>query len=204
MKQAVGFPLFQIPYEGPFVPPGVGFGMNDEFIMPHTYSGTVGAGTCETWEVISDPPGLEHAFHTHQTKFMVTHIDGVAVETPFWRDTMPVDGSNITIHICFDALQPGEGMLVHCHAPSHFDIGMGQVYQVVNATSTAAPPTMGPTTPSASPPTTVVPTMPVPTMPVARTPTTPTTSSGMSIIVRCSWLVLSSIVLAVGVDFTKL
>jgi len=60
----------------------------------------------------------EHSFHTHAADFLVTHIDGVEVEEPFWSDTMMVV-QNITIHICFDHIDAGEVLMVHCHMPSH-------------------------------------------------------------------------------------
>lgn len=119
LQQAASFPIFQIPYDGPFVPPGVGFGINERLATPYYVAGTVVADTCETWEVISTPPGLGHSFHGHTSRFMVTHIDGIEVEAPFWRDTMPINGANITAHICFNTVEPGDMAMVHCHAPAH-------------------------------------------------------------------------------------
>jgi hypothetical protein len=70
------FPLFQIPYDGPFIPPGVAFGMNDRLATPHFCAGSVVTGTCEEWIVTSEPfPG--HAFHSHQGPFLVTHINEI-------------------------------------------------------------------------------------------------------------------------------
>jgi FtsP/CotA-like multicopper oxidase with cupredoxin domain len=138
--QALSYPIFQVPFDGVFVPPGVGFGMNGRLMTPWYYAGNVTADTCETWTVTSFPPFTEHPFHTHTAKFMVTHIDGVEVEVPFWRDTMPINGFNFTAHICFDdVLEPGDAVLAHCHMPSHLDIGMGSIYRVVAASETEAP-----------------------------------------------------------------
>jgi suppressor of ftsI len=132
LKQATTYPIFQVPYDGVFAPPGVGFGINDRIMTPGHYAGNVTADTCETWTVISDPPGIEHPFHAHATKFMVTHIDAVEVEVPFWRDTFPIDGYNFTAHVCFDnVLEPGDSVIAHCHMPSHLDIGLGTLYRVV-------------------------------------------------------------------------
>ena len=74
-----------------------------------------------------------HSFHTHVVPFLVTQIDGEAVETPFWRDTMPVFMS-IKIHICFP--RHDGHMVVHCHMPSHQDVGMAATYNVVSANET--------------------------------------------------------------------
>jgi FtsP/CotA-like multicopper oxidase with cupredoxin domain len=137
------FPLYQIPYDGDFIPPGVAFGVNQRLATPYNYGGYVTAGTCEVWTVISDPPGSEHSFHVHTARFLVTHIDAEEVETPFWRDTMPILMNNFTAKVCFNALEPGDVTLVHCHAPNHFDIGMGEYYQVI-APETDAPSTKAP------------------------------------------------------------
>ena len=142
-----GYPIFQVPYDGVFVPPGVGFGMNDRLMTPGHYAGNVIPGTCETWTVTSDPPGVEHPFHAHAAKFMVTHIDAVEVEVPFWRDTFAIDGYSFTAHICFDnVLQPGDSVIAHCHMPSHLDIGLGTLYRVVAETErpSSAPQTEAP------------------------------------------------------------
>lgn len=124
------FPIFQIPYDGPFVPPGLGYGINGRLSTPWRMEGNVTAGTCETWEVISTQAGLAHPFHVHPAKFLVTHIDGEEVDDPFWRDTMPI-GANLTVHICFDMVEPGETIIVHCHAASHLDVGMAAYYKVL-------------------------------------------------------------------------
>jgi FtsP/CotA-like multicopper oxidase with cupredoxin domain len=131
LEQALTYPIFQVPYDGPFIPPGVGFGVNGRLMTPWHYAGNVTAGTCETWTVTSFPPFSEHPFHSHTSRFMITHIDGVEVEEPFWRDTFPINGFNFTAHICFDALEPGDSLLTHCHMPSHLDIGLGTFYRVV-------------------------------------------------------------------------
>lgn len=133
MTQAVGFPLFQIPYEGPFIPPGTAFGMNNRLANPQYLAGEVVAGTCETWTVTSTPPGAQHAFHVHTGRFLVTHLDGVEVERPYLRDTQAVN-FNMTVKICFDAVEPDDILLVHCHMPSHQDIGMSMRFNVVAPT----------------------------------------------------------------------
>ena len=97
---------------------------------------TVVAGTCETWTLFNNfaGTGLEHPFHAHSVPFLVKQIDGVDVEEPYWRDTLAYD-FNATIHICFDRLQPGDAFPVHCHMPTHLDIGMLSWVQVVAPSS---------------------------------------------------------------------
>ena len=82
--------------------------------------------------------GSEHPFHVHAASFMVTELDGMAVDEPYWRDTLLIN-VNATIHICFDLAIPGDDILAHCHAPSHMDIGMGLLLDVVE--SEEVPPT---------------------------------------------------------------
>jgi FtsP/CotA-like multicopper oxidase with cupredoxin domain len=139
-EQALTYPIFQVPFDGVFAPPGVGFGMNGRLMTPWHYAGNITADTCETWTVTSFPPFSEHPFHAHAAKFMITHIDGVEVEVQVWRDTFPVNGYNFTAHICFDSvLEPGDSVVAHCHMPSHLDIGLGSLYRVVAAPKTEEP-----------------------------------------------------------------
>jgi Multicopper oxidase len=123
------YPIFQIPYDGPFVPPGIGFGVNNRLLTPNYFEGSVHAGTCETWTVVSDPPGVEHSFHIHQANFLVKAIDGKRQQYPVWHDTIVMQ-KNATLHMCFDRASAGDMIMAHCHAPNHFDIGMGAMYNV--------------------------------------------------------------------------
>ena len=150
---ANGFPIFQIPYSGEFVPPGVGFGINDRLLTPFYLEGSVAAGTCETWEVLSDPVDLEHSFHVHLANFLVKAMDGVEVETPLWRDTIKLE-KNATIHVCFDRAKPGDMIMAHCHAASHFDVGMAANFNVTEAPTepiSAPAPTSSGGAPAAAP-----------------------------------------------------
>ena len=95
--QAHGFPIFQIPYDGEFVPPGAGFGVNNLLFNPHYFHGDIKGGTCEDWTVKAVNTVPIHSFHTHSVPFYVTSMDGVALDDKdrFWRDTI-VTGSNFT------------------------------------------------------------------------------------------------------------
>lgn len=185
------YPLFQLPFDASVEnPPGVpvAFGINDRLWNPYHSAGQVTAGTCETWDVIAFPPGTGHPFHTHTADFLVLKRDGVDVEEPYWRDTEAVN-ENITIHVCFNKVQPGEMFLVHCHMPSHSDIGMMAHYEVVAADEPTEPSPEGPTEPVPSPPTPSepTPTQGSPTAPEEPTPSEPTpaapeTSSGVVVV----------------------
>lgn len=180
------FPLFQIPYDGPFVPPGFGFGINDVLYTPFHSLGTVQTGTCETWEIISVPlPGVEHPFHIHQADFMVTHEDGVLLEKPVWRDTVIIYGKSVTIHVCFDRAMPGDRLPIHCHMASHQDIGgigmydvIGRVFSSPDTSVEIAMDTLVPAAPAAKP--TLAPAAPIP-KPVSSPPMPTVTSAPLTV-----------------------
>lgn len=96
-NQAHTFPLFQIPYEGPFIPPGTGFGVNNLLFNPNYFHGDIVGGTCETWTVKAVDTVPIHTFHSHSVAFYVMAMDGVELddEERFWRDTMNT-GFNFT------------------------------------------------------------------------------------------------------------
>jgi hypothetical protein len=39
--------------------------------------------------------------------------------------------ANFTAKVCFETVSPGDKLLVHCHSPSHMDVGMIAFYTVV-------------------------------------------------------------------------
>ena len=44
-------------------------------------------GAVEEWTVVNDSP-LVHPFHIHVNPFQLTHVDGVPVDEPGYRDTV--------------------------------------------------------------------------------------------------------------------
>jgi blue copper oxidase len=134
LERKDGQPFFQIPASEESmdnmggVP--VAFGINNRLLTPTSRGGSVEAGTCELWDIESIPAGAEHPFHAHAATFMVKELDGIAVDEPYWLDTLVIN-VNATIHICFDHAIPGDVVLAHCHAPSHMDIGMGLLLDVI-------------------------------------------------------------------------
>lgn len=150
LDQAHTYPIFQIPYDGPFVPPGTGFGINKLLFDSAYFHGEIEAGSCETWELSTNNPGIGHTFHIHSVPFLVTQAEGIKLEEPAWRDTFPVY-HNATIHVCFPK---HDGYLtVHCHMPSHQDIGMAAYYQVVRKETTSPTGSMGPNSMATNSPT---------------------------------------------------
>ncbi len=72
-------------------------------------------------EYYVDSPGV-HVFHIHVNPFLVTQVDGKAVSTPQWRDTMLVGPNGyraLTKYTDFTGTFP-----IHCHILDHEDVGM--------------------------------------------------------------------------------
>lgn len=125
-------------------PPGyTQLGINDRIAHPlYEHPDPFVQGTCETWTVGAVGAAVSHPFHLHGMPFLVTHENGVALETPVWRDTYhtPVvfgeagpETSSFTAHVCFTRWNAY--IMAHCHMPSHEDIGMSAIFAMV------APPT---------------------------------------------------------------
>lgn len=101
-------------------------------------------GTFEEWTLINRT-NSDHPFHIHQNPVLITHINGVELDTPEWRDTMLVpaaDTSNngnlvdnagsVTYRTWYDPITFG-AFVMHCHILTHEDIGMMQELEIVEA-----------------------------------------------------------------------
>ena len=87
-------------------------------------------GAVEDW-TIENHTSEEHAFHMHQIHFLVTAVNGVAVENPTMQDTYSVPywtGSgpypSITVRMDFRDPNIAGTFLYHCHVLDHEDAGM--------------------------------------------------------------------------------
>jgi suppressor of ftsI len=96
---------------------------------------TMRLGETEEWTVINTDQQY-HSFHIHQTAFLVTEINGVAVQDDSLRDTYSVPpatdigASSIKVIIPFtDPVIVGK-FVYHCHAVDHEDKGMMGVIEV--------------------------------------------------------------------------
>lgn len=86
-------------------------------------------GTYEEWTIVNDSPEL-HAFHLHQTDFLVTAIDGKPVTMNHTNDVVNIpfrDGSTVhSITVKIPWINPvivGK-FVFHCHVLLHEDRGM--------------------------------------------------------------------------------
>jgi FtsP/CotA-like multicopper oxidase with cupredoxin domain len=87
-------------------------------------------GAVEDWTIENRTPE-EHAFHMHQIHFLVTAINGVALQTPTVQDTGSVPfwtGSgpypSITVRMDFRDPNIAGTFVYHCHILDHEDGGM--------------------------------------------------------------------------------
>ena len=133
------------------LPPGYNqFGINGRIAHPlYEHPDPFVQGTCETWTVGAAGAAVSHPFHLHGMPFLVTHENGVSLETPVWRDThhTPVvfgkagpEASSFTAHVCFTRWNAY--IMAHCHMPSHEDIGMSAIFTMVPAPTPAPTPTV--------------------------------------------------------------
>jgi FtsP/CotA-like multicopper oxidase with cupredoxin domain len=99
---------------------------------------TVYQGDVEDW-VIENRTRELHAFHIHQTHFILLEWNGVPVDEPFLRDTVNVaywDGKSpvyprVKLRMDFRDPQIVGTFLYHCHLLEHEDGGMMGTIQVL-------------------------------------------------------------------------
>jgi FtsP/CotA-like multicopper oxidase with cupredoxin domain len=95
---------------------------------------TAHSGTTEEWTLENDTGEL-HAFHIHQTHFIVESVNGVAVANPHWIDTITLQPEGIGVQgqiapsqtkVLIDFRDPTirGTFLYHCHILDHEDGGM--------------------------------------------------------------------------------
>jgi FtsP/CotA-like multicopper oxidase with cupredoxin domain len=92
------------------------------------------SGTTEEWTLENDTQEV-HAFHIHQTHFIVVSVNGVAPSTTNWRDTYDLTPAGVGVagqlipsqtKVLIDFRDPTirGTFLFHCHILDHEDGGM--------------------------------------------------------------------------------
>ena len=109
-----------------------GFVIDGKPFDPARVDQVVELDTVEEWTVVNDSP-LVHPFHIHVNPFQLTHVDGVPVDEPGYRDTVSIAplGGSITFRTLF-ADFPGRSVF-HCHLVPHSDLGMMGVFEALPA-----------------------------------------------------------------------
>lgn len=83
----------------------------------------------EEWTIVNDDVS-DHIFHIHTNPFQVTQVNGEALATPVWLDTVtvPRQGS-VTYRTRF--LDFTGKLVLHCHMMNHEELGMMQIVEIV-------------------------------------------------------------------------
>jgi len=104
-------------------------GVNFQPFDPSIVSATMPLGSVEEW-TIQDGVTTGHPFHLHTNHFLVTHINGLPLAQPYWRDTVNVPpAGTVTVKIPFnDFIGPN---VFHCHILEHEDTGMMARFDVL-------------------------------------------------------------------------
>ncbi len=71
---------------------------------------------------------MQHPFHIHGQRFLVTHRNGAPVENQVFKDTMLIAAGE-TVDIVLEITNPGKWM-AHCHIAEHLEAGMRFVFEV--------------------------------------------------------------------------
>jgi suppressor of ftsI len=117
-------------------PQKTAFFINDQIFDENRTDVTVKLGDTEEW-IILNKDSQYHDFHIHQTGFLVTEVNGAAVDFDGLRDTFSVPPQQNG--------KPGEAKLIipftnpeivgrfvfHCHVAKHEDKGMMMTVEVV-------------------------------------------------------------------------
>lgn len=92
-------------------------------------------GSVEEWTIFN-MNGIQHPFHIHINPFLITKINGIPLDRPYWSDTIglprggtPENPTSITFRTRF--LDFTGTYVMHCHILVHEDMGMMQAVEVV-------------------------------------------------------------------------
>jgi FtsP/CotA-like multicopper oxidase with cupredoxin domain len=131
--------------------PLVNFQKEGLFAMDQPLFDDMVVGNFEGWTV-TNRSFSDHAFHIHQNPFLLTHVNGKPLPTPERHDTILVPAAqpqggiineatfgSITFRINFDPVTVGD-FVMHCHMPTHEDIGMMQRLSIVSQEASGAKP----------------------------------------------------------------
>lgn len=117
------------------------FYINNARFNPELYNHSLFLGEMEQWAISSTENRSNHAYHhhTHSFQIMTVHgsekpsedsMIGTTLRPGMWRDTIPVLGDpqrRYTVLIRFKPVDFEGHVMIHCHIPSHLDMGMGQM-----------------------------------------------------------------------------
>ena len=136
------------PADDPFVP-RINYQKEGLFDATEALFDDMFAGNFEEWTIVNRSFS-DHPFHIHINPFLVTHINGIPLPQPEYRDTVLVPGAtpqpngasglpitdpgvtfgSVTFRTEFEPTLTGQTVM-HCHIISHEDVGMMQRVDII-------------------------------------------------------------------------
>ena len=96
---------------------------------PNRVDQRIPLGAVEEWTVVNEAKNDDHIFHIHTNPFQMVAVNGKALATRDWYDTVVVPGNgSITFRSRF--LDHTGRSVLHCHMMNHEELGMMQVIEV--------------------------------------------------------------------------
>ena len=99
-------------------------------------------GAIEEWTIHNNSK-TDHPYHQHVNPFLLTHINGVPLPVPEWRDSVLVPAATdanpvgtVTLRMRYHPDITGT-FVAHCHILTHEDIGMMQELRIRHAPGTS-------------------------------------------------------------------
>jgi len=104
------------------------FLVDGKIFDPERVDHRIALGSVEEWTIVNNH-FHDHVFHIHINPFLVTQINGEAVEHPVWRDTVIVPRyGSLTFRTRF--IDFTGRYVLHCHMMNHEALGMMQLIEV--------------------------------------------------------------------------
>lgn len=107
-----------------------GFFIDGKKFDPSRIDHRVKLGAVEEWTIVNTHEHDDHVFHIHTNPFQVVSVNGKALATPEWRDSVIVErkGGEVVFRSRF--LDFTGVFMLHCHMMNHEEMGMMQTVEV--------------------------------------------------------------------------
>jgi FtsP/CotA-like multicopper oxidase with cupredoxin domain len=107
-----------------------GFLIDGKKFDPGRIDHRVKLGAVEEWTIVNTHEHDDHVFHIHTNPFEVVSVNGKALASPEWRDSVIVErkGGEVVFRSRF--LDFTGVLMLHCHMMNHEEMGMMQTVEV--------------------------------------------------------------------------
>ena len=120
------------------------FRINGIAFDPELNNHTVFLNEIQQWALINSENESNHPYHQHVHPFQIVSFNGMThpsaeaceatgMKIGMWRDTIPLTGfDDLNVHavVRFNPQDFEGDVMLHCHIPSHSDLGMAQMIHV--------------------------------------------------------------------------